>query len=1262
MKLTLCNPKSVYLRLQAVFRILPCTTPFFSAALILVGLGFGESQTIFGLATATDISNARIFDEPLVPLGSTVERENQVLASALQKFIVRKSNDDASALEQFIKGHSKSPWNASLLCNLGLLYYHTGYFSKALSAWEESWQLSKNQSDPYGKSIGDRSLGELAKMNARLGRIERLETLMKEIEGRNIQGPATAKVQGAREGLWLMNNLPEEAFRCGPLALDRILEFKKPHARISEKILNSKSTRKGISLWNVYQISKEAGLNLRIAKRRTGSELLVPAVVNWKVGHYAAIVERADGLYHVQDPTFGDDLWISQKALELESSGYFLVQNQNLPAGWTPVEQNEAEKVWGKGSTSSSDPGGTKPSDNKSGGDGCGKGMPTYAFHTMLVSLNIVDVPLGYTPPRGPAVDFRITYNQGEANQPSIFSYSNLGNKWTIDWISYLTDDPSSPAANVNLFVKGGGTEIYMNYNSATMSFAPAVESQAVLVRTSSTPINYERRMPDGSKEIFSVPNGATSFPRKVFLSKIIDSKGQILSLTYDGKMRLVSVKDALGQVTTLTYGLSSDSLKITKVTDPFGRFTTLNYNSQGQFQSITDEAGLVSQFTYGQNDFIKSLTTPYGSTTFLGGDRGSGLGGKTSRWLQATDPLGQKERLEFQHYNANVTDGAPYPTGILDMSGFAGLYHESNSIFWGKKAMAEAPGDIKSGTLFQWLRSTNPSASSNILGSTKKPLENRLWFNYVNQASAITIGNLMAKPVAIGRVLDDGTTQLYRNEYNNLGKITKAVDPLGRTDLYSYSPDSIDVISIRHKNGTQSDLLDTIAYNSQHLPLSITDAAGQKTSYTYNSNGQMLTRVNPRGERTTFVYNTNGYMTKSFGPTANDTTKYTYDTFGRENGITYPDGFKVTTIYDNLDRPTKVTYPDGTFEQYIYDKLDVGQIKDRLGRWTKMFYNANRHLVAVRDPLGRMTNMEWCGCGSMATMTDPNGNSTTWKRDIQGRLQEKQFADGRKISYAYESSTSRLKSITDSKSQVANYGYFLDDNLKQEIFTNTIIPTHTASYAYDSVYNRLNSMIDSLGTTNYAYYPVTVPAALGARALKSIDGPWSNDSILFSYDSLGRECKRTVNGAADSVSYDSLGRVSSNTNALGRFGFKYVGSTNRFDSLINPKNQKVKYTYYTSTGDFRLKDIINLNSLNTQLSKFTNTYNAEGQILTWTQQWDKSTASIHTLNYDAVDQLLGDIVKSAASGNPVLKQYGYGYDKMGNRTNLVQDSTETSL
>ncbi|MDB5047815.1 MAG: hypothetical protein JWO30_886 [Fibrobacteres bacterium] len=1232
---------------------------FFLLLMVLVGKVNADSkQSALTESDSRAISSARLFDEPLVPLGVPTQRENQALAIAINGMMAHSSSHETQPLENFISSYPNSPWNASLLCNLGTMYYRTGYYSKALNVWEEAWRLSKSRTDVLGKAIGDRSVGELAIMNAKLGRLERLEPLLKEVQNRNVRGAATEKIQGAKEGLWLMKNKPQDAFKCGPYALARLLFKKKSDIKLQDKIYASKSTTKGVSLLNVYKLSKQVGLSLQLAKRDVNAPVLFPAVVNWKVGHYAAIIALEHGAYHIQDPTFGDDRWISQQTLDMEASGYFLVPTQKLPKGWRAVDEKEAGNVWGKGSTSSSDPNSTTPSDNTTGGDGCPGGsiaMPTYRFHTMLASLNIIDIPLAYDPPRGPGVNFRITYNQREAKQPDIFNYSNLGNKWTLDWLSYVTDDPDYLTADANLFVQGGGTEVYSDFDTVTSSYAPQIQSQAVLVRVSSSPIRYERRLPNGAEEIFDVPNGEISFPRKIFLSQIIDPKGQTLSFSYDGALRITTVTDALGQVTTISYGLGSDSLKITEVTDPFGRTAALTYTNDGQLESITDMAGLSSSFTYGDGDFINSMITPYGTTHFLGGSISDG------RWLEGRDPLGQRERLEYRHHDAFINDGAPFPDSMLVSTSMVG--HEPYSIFWDKKAMMEGVGDIKNAVVYQWIRSTSLSVASNIFASIKKPLERRTYYNYQNQDTYLQITDgVLNRPTKIGRVLDDSATQLIQYEYNSIGKITKYTDPSKRITAYAYDSNNIDLVSIRQQTGGVNELLDTITYDSLHSPLTVTDASGQLTSLTYNGSGQVLTSTNPRGEITTYSYDSLGYLIRITRAVSGDTTKFAYDVFGRVRTVTQNDGYALTTDYDSLNRPIKVHYPDSTYEEIVYNRLDVERNRDRLGRWTTTLHNALRQPTVIQDALGRTTNLEWCSCGHLASQTDPMGKSTTWKRDVQGRVKEKVYADGKKVQYEYEPASGRLKRLTDALDQKTDYQYNVDDNLAQTSYMDAIVSTPTVSFTYDSTYNRLLGMADGQGTTSYRYYPVSGSPSLGAGQLKSVDGPWANDSLIFTYDSLGRVASRSINGVSVSYTYDNLGRVKSSTNALGTFAYKFVGATSRMDSLIYPNGQKTKYSYFTSTGDFLLQEIKNLLPSLAQLSKSGYTYDAESQIQTWTQQSDSAVASTQTFTHDPVNQLLGDVVRSASGGNPILTHFAYSYDKSGNRLSSLQDSTVNSF
>jgi YD repeat-containing protein len=134
--------------------------------------------------------------------------------------------------------------------------------------------------------------------------------------------------------------------------------------------------------------------------------------------------------------------------------------------------------------------------------------------------------------------------------------------------------------------------------------------------RVSATPITYQRQLQDGTVEVYALSDGATAFPRNVFLTQIIDPQGNALTLPYDGQRRVTSVTDAVGRQTTFTYG-SVFSLQVTKITDPFGRSATLTNDTTARLSSITDVIGLTSSFTYDANSLVNSMTTPYGTTTF---------------------------------------------------------------------------------------------------------------------------------------------------------------------------------------------------------------------------------------------------------------------------------------------------------------------------------------------------------------------------------------------------------------------------------------------------------------------------------------------------------------------------------------------------------------------------------------------------------------------------------------------------------------------
>lgn len=159
------------------------------------------------------------FEDALVPTRPTSPSEDGALLAALRLYRVRKVPDDFSALQEFLAGVPDSGWRLSLLINIGHAYYHYGYFSQALSAFEDAWKEGRYLTEPSSKALADRAIGELIRMHARIGHADVLSDLLNEINDRPVSGPATEAVSGGREGLWTMRNNPGVAYLCGPMAL-----------------------------------------------------------------------------------------------------------------------------------------------------------------------------------------------------------------------------------------------------------------------------------------------------------------------------------------------------------------------------------------------------------------------------------------------------------------------------------------------------------------------------------------------------------------------------------------------------------------------------------------------------------------------------------------------------------------------------------------------------------------------------------------------------------------------------------------------------------------------------------------------------------------------------------------------------------------------------------------------------------------------------------------------------------------------------------
>ena len=1137
------------------------------------------------------------FPEPLIATGPVSAEDER----ALKDFLARqpsRTTPDLAAFQAFLDDHPHSPYRLAMLTDLGLAAYREGAFSQAIALLEAAFQAGRtSQPQTFTQQLlADRATGELLRMHARLGHMARLETLLGQLGSAPLAGIGAEYAQGAREGLWHMRHDPGVAFLCGPMALLNLVRWQQSHphsqvlpqqtpkaiAQATSRLLAYRSPPDGVHLDALAALADQVGLALRAVHREPGAPIPVGAVVHWKVHHYAAIVEERAGRFHLIDPTFDSaELWVSKETLEQEASGYFLVpQAMATQQGFAPVSMAEARGVYGMGWTQADKPhscGCESETGGNAGSSGSepSPGMTLYTATEYDVSLTLHDTPLSHQAILGPPSQVTLTYDQRATAQPTIPTFGNLGPNWSTNWQAYVEDDPATPGARVRR-VQGGGQVDETDYDTQAKTFAPELADRSVLVRTAG---GYQRLLADGSQEVYAASDGAAVYPRRLFLSALSDAAGNTLTLDYDQSMRLVTIRDAAGEVTRFHYDDRNQPLLLSTIEDPFGRQAKLDYDTDGRLVAITDAIGITSRFTYQeQTTFIQALTTPYGTTHFSYQQLQPGPNPPADiknplvwpwRFLEMTDPLGFTERLEERSAAPGIASSDPLgpPAGMaVDTVSL----QMRNTYYWDKSVYPRAQG--KDGTMdytqarirhwYHW--GPNGNLKSDVPEGEQYPLEGRIWYEtqgHHGNTSGVGPG-AYNKPIAIGRLLPDGTSQVTRMRYNAKGNITQRTDPAGRTTSYSYAPNGLDVTSIAQNFQT----IARLTYNAQHRPITISNAAGGTTSLSYNPNGQLTAATDPLGRTTRYHYDLKHRLVRITDANGKLTARLDYDRLDRIQTLTDSEGKTTRYDYDAADRLTAIHYEDGTDERFHYKNLDLVAATDRERRTATYDYDNNRNLTAIHAPEQRTIRYDYEPNGTLQALSDGLGHTTTFRRDIQGRLTQRILADGTKINYSYDSA-GRLITITDAAGRPQQLSYTIDDRISGISHPDA----QPITYSYDQDFPRLAQMHDGSGTTSYRYGPLGAP---GALQLAAITTPFA--TIGYTHDKAGQTTSTTVAGSTETYRYDALGRLATTSNDLGTFGYAYLGETSaptaeHLEGLLRPLTA---YHYENNRQDRRLAAI----------------------------------------------------------------------------------------
>ncbi|HEX9088869.1 MAG TPA: RHS repeat-associated core domain-containing protein [Arthrobacter sp.] len=482
----------------------------------------------------------------------------------------------------------------------------------------------------------------------------------------------------------------------------------------------------------------------------------------------------------------------------------------------------------------------------------------------------------------------------------------------------------------------------------------------------------------------------------------------------------------------------------------------------------------------------------------------------------------------------------------------------------------------------------------------------------------------------------------------------TSVTDPLNRTSRAAYDQHG-NKLSATDAGGGQA----SASYDAAGNMLTSTDAAGTTTTFTYDSSGNRLTSSRPLAgtSQSAVVASTYGdsahpdVVTAVVDPNGNSST-FGYDTYGNRTTVTDALGRTTTTAFDILGRKTSLTSPSGTTTSHAYDAAGfLATITDPLGKISAFTYDAAGNKTTATDRQGRVTSYAYDALGRHTTTTTPDGAVSASGYDGAGNLISQTDQSENVTAYAYDS-RNRLTSSTDGLNRTTTYGYDAASQLTSKTDPSGRKTTLSYNAAGDKTVTSYSDGVTPKETFTYTalHRPATITDGTGTTTM--------------SYDSLGRLTSRTDgSGKTVGYSYDLAGNITGQTYPNGQSVARTYDAANNLTSLTDWLNNT---TTFTTTADGRPASTIYPNSVTA-----ATTYDAAG--LATAIEASTATSTLATFSYTRNDNGYLASAQTAGTGQGV-ESYGYtdrdqlatinastySYDPAGNPTALAAGATLT--
>ena len=676
---------------------------------------------------------------------------------------------------------------------------------------------------------------------------------------------------------------------------------------------------------------------------------------------------------------------------------------------------------------------------------------------------------------------------------------------------------------------------------------------------------------------------------------------------------------------------------------EEFGESYT--YDANGNVTAVRDVLGHTTTYEYNEdNDVIKTVA-PNGVTTTYD--------------VSHHNVTGSLER--YYNSDGSFTNLASY---IYYYNSYGNLYRQSATM-----------GD------FVKITSATYSSDQNHLVSTVDELDNRTtyhynpdtsvleWVRYPNDTDATRTNytyDAMYRLIGTSTTTDQG--EEMSTDYTYTNDLLTQIETPSTTYSFAYGD-----FALRTSASIGSRTLATYTYSDDENKYLETLAFGNsdKVKYTYDNLGRVTQEAYYENGATTasrtitYQYDNMGALATVVDSKTGVTTKYYYDTVGRNIGMQESGGnssHSLAYTYDELGRlqasketvgstdyTTAYTYngsgqikqitAGNSREEYIYDAYK------RIDYWQTYHGNSSSHLIykniAFEEPDERSTserisvlnyvstgsfglnyNFFYDGNGNIVRVTQTGGKNTYYHYDSANQLiREDNQAAGKTWVWVYDDAGNILSKkeyayttgTPGSATSTITYGY---GNAE---WGDLLTSYNGKSFSYDNIGNLLSD-----GTWNYTW-------AQG-RQLATMSK--SGTTWTFTYDANGMRTKRTTGSTSTTYNYTYNGsQLTHMTYGSNSLHFYYDASGKPLSVVYNGTT----YYYILSLqGDV----VAILNSSGVSVVEYT--YDAWGRLLTTTGSMASSLGLHNPLRYRGYvyDQETGLYYLQSRYYNPTIGRF----------------------